>query len=158
VPGCLPPEQPAPHPGRYHAAGDPWPLYAALDRDTMWAEWAHASDAPRRADDDPRWVCELEADLNVLDLREPATRTALRVTLSGMTGRWSPDAPNRSARRVARAAAELGVDGAIVPSAAAEGGWNLVVLPRGFERVRMRRRRRETAPASAVRAPIDERG
>ncbi len=124
----------------------------------MWAEWAHASDAPRRPDDDPRWVCELDVDLTVLDLREPATRRALRVGLPGLTGPWSPDAPNRDARRVARAAAELGVDGAIVPSAAAEGGWNLVVLPRAFERVRMRRRRRETAPTSAVRPPTDESG
>ncbi|HEX5579208.1 MAG TPA: hypothetical protein VFY43_06050, partial [Candidatus Limnocylindria bacterium] len=71
VPGCLPPEQPAPHPGRYHRAGDPWPLYAALDRDTMWAEWRHATDPPPRPDDDPRWVCALEADLMVLDLRDP---------------------------------------------------------------------------------------
>ncbi|HEX5579037.1 MAG TPA: RES domain-containing protein, partial [Candidatus Limnocylindria bacterium] len=53
-------------------------------------------------------------------------------------------APNRDARRVAAAAAELGVDGVIVPSAATEGGWNLVVLPRAFDRVRMRRRRRGT--------------
>jgi RES domain-containing protein len=158
VPGCLPPEQPAPHPGRYHAAGDPWPLYAALDRDTMWAEWAHASDAPRRPDDDSRWVCELEADLTVLDLRQPATRRALRVGVPGLTGPWSPDSPNRDARRVARAVAELGVDGAVVPSAAAAGGWNLFVLPRAFERVRMRRRRRETAPASAGRPGSGEGG
>lgn len=113
----------------------------------MWAEWAQASDVPRRPDDDPRWVCDLEVDLNVLDLREAATRRALRVGLAGLTGPWSPDVPNRDARRVARAAAELGVDGAIVPSAAADGGWNLVVLPRAFMRVRMRRRRRETAPS-----------
>ena len=97
-------------------------------------------------------------DLTVLDLREPATRRALRVGLRGLTGPWAPDAPNRDARRVARAAAELGVDGAIVPSAAAEGGWNLVVLPHAFERVQMRRRRRETAPVSAVRLPTNERG
>jgi RES domain-containing protein len=153
VPGCLPPEQPAPHPGRYHAAGNPWPLYAALDRATMWAEWAQASDAPRQPDDDPRWVCELEVDLRVLDLRRPATRRALRVGVAGLIGPWSPDVPNRDARRVARAAAELGADGVIVPSAAAQDGWNLVVLPRGFERVRMRRRRRETAPASALSSP-----
>jgi hypothetical protein len=119
----------------------------------MWAEWAHASDAPRQPTDDPRWVCELEADLRVLDLRRAATRRALRVGVAGLIGPWSPDVPNRDARRVARAAAELGVDGVIVPSAAAEDGWNLVVLPRGFERVRMRRRRHETAPASAVSTP-----
>ena len=159
VPGCLPPEQPAPHPGRYHGAGDPWPLYAALERDTMWAEWAHASDAPRRPDDDPRWVCELDVDLTVLDLRGAGYAPSAASGLAGadrsvVAGRPRIATPGR----VARAAAELGVDGAIVPSAAAEGGWNLVVLPRAFERVRMRRRRRETAPTSAVRPPSDESG
>ena len=124
----------------------------------MWAEWAHASDAPRLPDDDPRWVCELDVDLAVLDLRDPSTRRALRVGLRGLTGSWSPDTPNRDARRVAAAAAELEVDGAIVPSAAAEGGWNLLVLPRAFERVRLRRRRRETAPASALARGPERRG
>jgi RES domain-containing protein len=124
-------------------------LYAALDRDTMWAEWAHATDAPRSPADDPRWVCEMEVDLTVLDLRDAATRRALRVGVAGLIGPWSADAPNRDARRVARLAAELGADGLIVPSAANEQGWNLVVLPRAFEKVRMRRRRRQTAPETA---------
>jgi sugar phosphate isomerase/epimerase len=124
----------------------------------MWAEWANASDAPRQPDDDPRWVCELEVNLTVLDLRKAATRRALRVGVAGLIGPWSPDVPNRDARRVARAAAALGVDGVIAPSAATEDGWNRVVLPGAFERVRMRRRRRETAPAFALSAPPTERG
>ena len=32
---------------------------------------------------------------------------------------------------------ELGVDGLIVPSAARDGAWNLVVLPSGFARLRI---------------------
>jgi hypothetical protein len=39
------------------------------------------------------------------------------------------------------------VDGMVVPSAARQGGWNLAVLPAGFERLRLVRRRRETPPA-----------
>lgn len=144
MPACLPPLQPAPHAGRYHRPGDPWPLYAALDRETMWAEWAHATADAVAAEDDPRWVCGLDVDLRVLDLRDPATRRALRVSQAQLVGDWAPDAPNAAAMRVARAARELGVDGMVVPSAARDGGWNLAVLPHAFDRVRMTRRRRET--------------
>jgi RES domain-containing protein len=144
VPGCVPPAQPAPHAGRYHRAGDPWPLYAALDRDTMWAEWSHASGGAVDPDDDPRWVCALEVDLRVLDLRDPATRRALRVGEAQLTGEWAPDAPNQATMRVALAARELGVDAMVVPSAARPGGWNLAVLPGAFDRVRLVSRRRET--------------
>jgi hypothetical protein len=45
-----------------------------------------------------------------------------------------------------RAARRLGVDGLIVPSAAREDGWNLVVLPAAFDRVRLHSRRRRAAP------------
>jgi RES domain-containing protein len=149
VPACLPPVQPAPHPGRYHAAGDPWPLYAALDRDTMWDEWRRATDAAIAPTDDERWVCTLDVDLAVLDLRDAATRSALGVTLDELVGPWSPERPNRAARRVARAARELGVDGLVVPSAARAGGWNLAVLPEAFDRVRMVARRRSEPAAGS---------
>jgi RES domain-containing protein len=146
VPGCLPPLQPAPHAGRYHRPGDPWPLYASLDRDTMWAEWRHATDGAIRPEDDPRWVCALELDLRVLDLRDPATRRALRVGERQLTAAWAPDDPNQAALRVMRAARELGVDAVVVPSAARRDGWNVAVLPGAFERVRLVRRRREAPP------------
>jgi RES domain-containing protein len=138
--------QPAPHPARYHRAGDPWPLYASLDRTTMWAEWAHATDGRVPPEEDPRWVCVLDVDLRVLDLRDPSTRRALRVSVRALSAAWSPDAPNAATLRVAATAARLGVDGLIVPSAARDGGWNAVILPAGFERVRLRSRRRELAP------------
>jgi RES domain-containing protein len=147
VPGCLPPEQPAPHAGRYHRPGDPWPLYASLDRATMWAELAHATDGAVPPPENPRWVCSLDVDLRVLDLRDAATRRALRTSLAALTAPWSPDAPNRAAQRAMRAARSIGVDGLIVPSAAQPGGWNLVVLPPAFDRVRLRSRRRQAAPA-----------
>ena len=147
VPGCYPPLQPAPHAGRYHAVGDPWPLYAALDKATMWAEWARATGGEVAPEDDPRWVCALDVDLAVLDLRDAATRRALGVSLDELAGDWTPDTPNPAAVRVAAAARRLGVDGMIVPSAARDGGWNLAVLPPAFDRVRLARRRRGQAPA-----------
>ena len=143
MPGCLPPVQPAPHAARFHRPGDPWPLYASLDRDTMWAEWRHATDGRVPAEEDPRWVCSLDVDLQLLDLRDAATRRALRVGLAALSAPWTPDEPNRAALRVAAAAARLGVDGLIVPSAARPEGWNAVILPRAFGRVQLRRRRRE---------------
>jgi RES domain-containing protein len=153
VPACLPPVQPAPHPGRYHAAGDPWPLYAALDRDTMWAEWRGATEAAIAPGDDERWVCTLDVDLATLDLRDPATRAALGVTLEQLTGPWSPELPNSAARRVTLAAHELGADAVVVPSAARAGGWNLAVLPAAFGRVRLVTRRRSRPPTTAGRGP-----
>jgi hypothetical protein len=118
-------------------------LYASLDRQTMWAEWAHATDGQVPPAEDPRWVCTLDVDLRVLDLRDPATRRALRAGIGALCGPWSPDRPNPTTLRVARAARDLGVDGMIVPSAARADGWNLVVLPGAFESVSLRRRRRE---------------
>jgi RES domain-containing protein len=112
----------------------------------MWSEWARATDADVPPDEDPRWVCTFEADVAVLDLRDPATCRALGVTVAQLTGRWSPQAPNAAALRVAAAAQRLGVDGMVVPSAARPGCWNLAVLPSGFERLRLVRRRRETPP------------
>jgi hypothetical protein len=39
-------------------------------------------------------------------------------------------------------ARRLGVDGLIVPSAARDGGWNAVIFPSAFDRVRLSSRRR----------------
>jgi hypothetical protein len=115
----------------------------------MWAEWAHATDGQVPPQEDPRWVCTLDVDLRVLDLRDPATRRALRVGIGALRGPWSPDRPNPTTLRVARVARDLGVDGMIVPSAARADGWNLVVLPDAIGSVSLRRRRREIAPPSA---------
>ena len=120
----------------------------------MWAEWAHASDAPRRPDDDPRWVCELEADLTVLDLREPATRRALRVGLSGPDGSVVAGRPEsrRPARGPGRRRAGRGRRQSC-PAPPPKSGWNLVVLPRAFERVRMLTAAARDGPG--VRRPAD---
>ena len=146
VPGCLPPLQPAPHAGRYHRPGDDWPLYASLDRDTMWAERARATDGRVPPAEDPRWVCAFDVDLAVLDLRDASTRRALGVSLAHLVGPWSPDTPNAATLTVASVARNLGVEAMIVPSAAHENGWNLAVLPLAFDRLQLVRRRREHPP------------
>jgi hypothetical protein len=69
------------------------------------------------------------------------------VSPAQLTGPWSPEEPNAAALRVAGVARRLGVDAMIVPSAARSDGWNLAVLPVGFARLRLLRRRRETAPS-----------
>jgi len=109
----------------------------------MWAEWSHASGGAVDPADDPRWVCALELDLRVIDLRDAASRRALGVSERQLTGPWAPDAPNRATLRIMRIARELGVDAVVVPSAALPGGWNVAILPEAFDRVRLRRRRRE---------------
>jgi RES domain-containing protein len=146
VPDCLPPSQPAPHDGRYHLAGDPWPLYGALDRATVWAEWARATDGGVRPEDDRRNLCVFEADLLVLDLRDAAVRAALSVTLEQLVAAWSTEAPNEACIRAARQAVAFGADGLIVPSAARSEGWTVVVLPAAFGKLH-RRSRRTTTPA-----------
>ena len=115
----------------------------------MWAEWAHATDGLVPPEADPRWVCVLDADLRVLDLRDAPTRRALRVGLPALTADWSPDNPNAATLRAAAAATRLGVDGLIVPSAARAHGWNAVILPPGFPGVRLVRRRREVPDPAA---------
>jgi RES domain-containing protein len=121
-------------------------MYAALDRDTMWAEWARATSGGVAPRGEERAECTLDVDLRVLDLRAPATREALGVTPAELVGDWAPDAPNRACLAVARAAREGGADGFIAPSAARPGGWNLAVLPAAFDRVRVVRRARTSPP------------
>ena len=149
MPGCLPPKQPAPHAGRFYEPGDPWPLYASLDRDTMWAEWSRATSGRVAPEAEQRAVCALDLDLRVLDLRSVATRHALGVTLEQLTAEWAPDAPNRACLAVARAARDAGADGFVVPSAARDGGWNVAVLPGAFDRILVARRRRLRASSGA---------
>jgi hypothetical protein len=119
----------------------------------MWAEWRHATDGQVPPEEDPRWVCALDGDLRVLDLRDPATRRALRAPVAALSGAWTPDRSNATALRVAAAARRLGVDGLIVPSAARDDGWNAVIFPPAFDAVTLRRRRRETAPPLSAQPP-----
>jgi len=125
-------------------------LYAALDRDTMWAEWTRATSGRVDAQKEERIVCTLVLDLRVLDLRAEATRKALGVTLRQLTSAWSPDAPNRACLAVARAARDAGADGFVVPSAARADGWNIAVLPAAFHRVAVARQIR-SHPLPAAR-------
>jgi len=66
----------------------------------------------------------------VLDLRRPELVAELGIQLSDLTG------PRARAHRLVARARELGAHGMMVPSAAREGAWNLVVFPSGFEHLR----------------------
>jgi RES domain-containing protein len=123
-------------------------LYAALDRETMWAEWRRATSNGVDAQAEERRVCTLDVDLRVLDLRSRTTRDAVGVTLEQLTGEWSPDAPNLACLAVARAAREAGADGFVVPSAARDGGWNVAVLPGAFDHVHVTRQARSQPAAT----------
>ena len=146
VPDCLPPREPAPYAGRYHRVSEAWPLYGALNEATIWAEWARATGGGVQPADDPRSLCRFTADLDVLDLREPAVREALGVSDDELVADRSEAEPNQACLRVARRAVELGADGFIVPSAARPGGWCIDVLPAGFSKLH-RTSRRTVTPA-----------
>jgi RES domain len=67
----------------------------------------------------------------VLDLRRSEVVAELDIALDSLTG------PRPRAHGLARRARSLGADGMIVPSAAHDGAWNLVVFPAGFARLRI---------------------
>ncbi len=118
-------------------------MYGSIDEPTVWAEWSRATDGGVAPEDDPRWLCVFEADLRVVDLRRPEVLEALEVTPADLSGDWSPNAPNAACLRVALAATLAGAQAIVVPSAARPGGWNLDVLPTGFDRLRRVKRRRQ---------------
>jgi RES domain-containing protein len=128
---ALPPDRPAPVDGRYHRAGDPWPVYASLEPATAWAEWRSSSGGAIDPARERRRLWRIEvSDLAVLDLRRDDAAAALEIERDALRG------PREIAQPVAERARRLGADGMIVPSAADPDGWNLVVFRSGFERLR----------------------
>lgn len=117
--------------GRYHRPGEGWPLYASLDASTAWAEWQAASGGAVDPATERRRLWRLDVTaLPVLDLRDLAVREALGVDLAQLVrGR-------AASQRLARTARATGARGMVVPSAALDGAWNLVVFPSGFDAVR----------------------
>jgi RES domain-containing protein len=111
----------------------------------VWAEWSAAS----RGAIDPRserrrlWPIDVSG-LPILDLRDPQVCAELGIELTELTG------PRASAQSLAPRAKAHGAQGLIVPSAAREGAWNVVVFPEGFERLAVGRGRvmRPRPPAS----------
>ena len=128
----MPPDRPAPTEGRYHRSGEPWPLYASLEPATAWAEWQAATRGAVSPADERRRLWRLDVDrLAVIDLRRPGLAEELGISQRQLTG------PRSRAQGLAARARELGADGLIVPSAARDGAWNLVVFPPGFDRLRV---------------------
>lgn len=126
----MPPDRPAPTEGRYHRPGEAWPLYASLDPATAWAEWHTATRGAIDPASERRrlWRLEVRA-LPVLDLRSAEVVDELGIDLERLTG------PRSEAHALAARARALGAEGMIVPSAARDGAWNLVVFPSGFARL-----------------------
>ena len=145
---AFPPAVPAPAPARYHDRGDPWPLYAALDEATLWREWRAANPVATPAERRRLWTLEVAA-LRVLDLRDGKVVRALGVDLADLVG------PRQAARPLADRARALGAEGMVVPSAAHPGGWNLVVFPEGFRKLRVRTRAVIRPPAGTDSASGD---
>ncbi len=128
---ALPPARPAPTEARYHRAGDPWPLYASLDPETVWAEWSAATRGAIDPATERRRLWHIDVDrLDVLDLRVPAVRAGVAAEVAELTG--PRDAAQQALAAKARA---LGAEGMIVPSAAHGGLWNVVVFPSAFPRL-----------------------
>lgn len=67
--------------------------------------------------------------LPIVDFRDPAATAGLGVAVEELANGW--ELPQALAAQV-RAA---GAAGAVVPSAARQGFWNLVIFPEGFERL-----------------------
>jgi RES domain-containing protein len=128
----MPPDRPAQTEGRYHRPGEPWPLYASLEPATAWAEWQAATRGAIDPADERRRLWRLDVDgLAVIDLRRPRLSEELGISERQLTGARS------RAHGLAARARELGADGLVVPSAARDGAWNLVVFPSGFGRLRV---------------------
>lgn len=97
---------------------------------TAWAEWEAATGGAIDPAAERRrlWTLEVRR-LPIVDFRDAAVSAALGVDLGELATGWV--ASQALAARL-RAAGALG---AVVPSAARPGQWNLVVFPDGFGRV-----------------------
>lgn len=80
----------------------------------------------------------------MLDLRRADVRAMLGVELGELTG------PRGRAQPLAGRARAIGAEGMIVPSAAHDGHWNLVIFPGGLGRITRRTSRAQhPAPPAA---------
>jgi RES domain-containing protein len=110
--------------GRYHAYGDPQPLYASLDKQTAEAELGRTLERYGvRSADATVEICELTFSGRALDIADENGQSGLRLVRDDLI---ADDV--ELCRDIARLARSLGVDGIICPSAARLEGTNLIVL------------------------------
>lgn len=106
-------------------------MYASLEPDTVWAEWSSATRGAIDPSTERRRLWRIDVrSLPVVDLRRPGLADDLGVALAHLTG------PRARAHDFAERVRDLGAAGMVVPSAARDGGWNLVVFPSGFGALR----------------------
>ncbi len=123
------------HGGRWNPAGIAV-VYGSLSPETAMAETlAHNRYYEVPIEDAmPRTFVAIEAKLqNVLDFREGVIRRRLQVSLERMlTVDWRKEAAagrEPITQRIGQAAAAVGLEGLIVPSAADQNGHNLLIFP-----------------------------
>lgn len=93
----------------------------------MWAEWSAATRGSIDPSSERRRLWRIDVrSLPVIDLRRRGLAEDLGIELDQLTG------PRARAHDFAERARQLGARGMVVPSAARDGGWNLVVFPSGF--------------------------
>lgn len=97
----------------------------------MWAEWSAATNGAIDPSTERRRLWRIDVrSLPVVDLRRPGLADNLGIDLEQLTG------PRTRAHDFAERARDLGAAGMVVPSAARDGAWNLVVFPSGFSALR----------------------
>jgi hypothetical protein len=97
----------------------------------VWAEWSAATRGAIDPSSERRRLWRIDVrSLPVLDLRRPKLADDLGIALGELTG------ARTRAHDLAERARGLGALGMVVPSAARDGGWNLVVFPPGFAALR----------------------
>jgi RES domain-containing protein len=114
--------------GRYNLPGTKGVLYASLDKVTAVAEIAKGLKTrginPEEYGPDDWWAYELQLTASrVLDLTDQKVLEALQISAAALVA----DAPDLT-RRIGRQALDAGYDAIIAPSAAREGGKNLVIF------------------------------
>jgi hypothetical protein len=97
----------------------------------VWAEWSAATNGAIDPSTERRRLWRIDVrSLPVVDLRRPGLVDDLGFILEQLTG------PRTRAHDFAERARDVGAAGMVVPSAARDGAWNLVVFPSGFSALR----------------------
>lgn len=128
----------APRAGRWHAAGDPWPAYAASSQMAAMLELTRVV-VPEAGVEPPlprRRLSELYLDLPVVDLANPLALDQLQLSRDDLTRGFDASRETSICRELAaEVRARSDAHGLLVPSAARPGADVVVIFPSGFPHV-----------------------